>query len=83
MALLAERFQLQWHRETRQLPAMVLRAPETPRALKPASSDETTSIRIERSDVVLTAVPMPAVTNYLSNMWRVPVVDETEVKRKV
>ena len=82
MALLAERFQLQWHRETRQLPAMVLRAPETPRALKPASSDETTSIRMERSDVVLTAVPMPAVTNYLSNMWRVPVVDETELKGK-
>jgi uncharacterized protein (TIGR03435 family) len=82
MALLAERFQLQSHRETRQLPTMVLRAPERPRALKPAGSDETYSIRMERGDVVLTAVPMAAVTNYLSNMWRVPVVDETEIKGK-
>jgi uncharacterized protein (TIGR03435 family) len=82
MALLAERFQLQSHRETQQLPAMVLRAPGTVRALKPSSSDETYSIRMERGDVVLTAVPMAAVTNYLSNMWRVPVVDETELKGK-
>jgi uncharacterized protein (TIGR03435 family) len=82
MALLAERFQLQSHQETRQLPAIVLRAPATPRALKPAGSDETYSIRMERGDVVLTAVPMAAVTNYLSNMWRVPVVDETEIKGK-
>jgi uncharacterized protein (TIGR03435 family) len=82
MALLAQRFQLESHRETRQLPAMVLRAPGTLRALKPAGSDETYSIRMERGDVVLTAVPMPAVTNYLSNMWRVPVVDETGIKGK-
>ena len=82
MALLAERFQLQSHRETRQLPAIVLRASGTPRALKPAGSDETYSIRVERGDVVLTAVPMAAVTNYLSNMWHVPVVDETEIKGK-
>ncbi len=82
MALLAERFQLQSHRETRQLPAMVLRAPRTPRGLKPASSDETTNIRWDRDDFVFTAVPMWAVTNYLSNVWRVPVVDETELKGK-
>jgi uncharacterized protein (TIGR03435 family) len=82
MALLAERFQLQSHRETRQLPAIVLRAPGTPRGLKPAGSDETYSIRMESGDVVLTAVPMATVTNYLSQMWRVPVVDETELKGK-
>jgi uncharacterized protein (TIGR03435 family) len=82
MALLTERFQLQSHRETRQLPAMVLRAPGTLRGLKPASSDETTSIRMERGGVVFTAVQMWAVTNYLSNVWRVPVVDETELKGK-
>lgn len=82
MALLAERFQLQSHRETREMPAMVLRAPGTLRALKPAGSDEKYSIRIERGDVVLTAVLMAAVTNFLSNVWRVPVVDETELKGK-
>ena len=82
LALLAERFQLQSHRETRQIPAIVLRAPGTLRALKEASSDEKTSIRMERGDLVFAAVRMWAVTNYLSNMWRVPVVDETELKGK-
>ena len=82
MALLAERFQLQSHQETRQLPATVLRAPGALRSLKPAGTDEKYSIRMERGDVVLTAVPMAAVTNYLANMWRVPVVDETELKGK-
>jgi uncharacterized protein (TIGR03435 family) len=82
MALLAERFQLQNHQETRQTPAIVLRAPGALRPLKPAGSDEKYSIRMESGDVVLTAVPMAAVTNYLSQMWRVPVVDETELKGK-
>jgi uncharacterized protein (TIGR03435 family) len=82
MALLAERFQLQWRRETRQLPAIVLRAPETLAALRPANNDEKTSIRMERGDVVFTAAHMRAITNYLSQMWRVPVVDQTELKGK-
>jgi uncharacterized protein (TIGR03435 family) len=82
MALLAERFQLQWRRETRQLPAIVLRAPGTLPVLQAASSDKKTSIRMERGDVVFTAAHMRAITNYLSQMWRVPVVDETELKGK-
>jgi uncharacterized protein (TIGR03435 family) len=82
MALLAERFQLQWRRETRQLPAIVLRAPGTLPALQAASGDEKTSIRMDHGDVVFTAAHMRAITNYLSQMWRVPVVDETELKGK-
>ena len=35
-----------------------------------------------RKLTVFSAVPMWAVTNYLSNVWRVPVVDETEIKGK-
>ena len=51
MALLAERFQLQTHQETRATPAIVLRAPGALRALKPAGSDEKYSIRMESGDV--------------------------------
>lgn len=39
MALLAERFQLVSHRDRREVPGIVLRAPRTPTSLKPASSN--------------------------------------------
>jgi len=80
MALLAERFHLESHRERREVPGMVLRASQTPRGLKQAGSNESYSIRMDRGDVVFTAVPMSGVTNYLSNMLKAPVVDETELK---
>jgi uncharacterized protein (TIGR03435 family) len=81
MALLAERFQLASHPETRPVPGMVLRAQQTPKGLRESGSDEHYSIRTDR-DVFFTAAPMAAVTNYLSQMWAVPVVDETELKGK-
>lgn len=81
MALLAERFHLESHRETREVPGIVLRAPRGRREdLKQASSDERYSIRTDRGDVVFTAVSMSGVTNYLSQMWHAPVVDETALK---
>lgn len=80
MALLAERFQLKSHRDRREMPGMVLHAPRTLRGLKQASSNESYSIRMDGGDLVFTAVLMSAVTNYLSQMWRVPVVDETELR---
>jgi uncharacterized protein (TIGR03435 family) len=81
MALLAERFKLESHRETRDVPGIVIRAPRMPKDLKPAAPGESYSIRMdERGDIVFTATPMSAVTNYLSQMWRSPVMDETELK---
>lgn len=80
MALLAERFQFQSHRETREVPGIVLLAPRTLPRLKVAGSNETGSIHMDRGDVVFTAIPMSGVTNYLSNMWLAPVVDETDLK---
>ena len=80
MALLAERFQLESHRERREVPGMVLRAPRAPTGLRQASRDESRSIGRVNGDVVFKAVPMSAVTNYLSNMWRAPVADETGLK---
>jgi uncharacterized protein (TIGR03435 family) len=77
MALLTERFQLMSHRERREVPGIILQAPA---GLKQASSKESYSIRMVNGDVVFTAVPMSSVTNYLSQMWRAPVVDETGLK---
>jgi uncharacterized protein (TIGR03435 family) len=79
MALLAERFHLESHREKREMPGIALRFPR-PEGLKQAASDETYSIRMDRGDAVFTAVTMSGVTNYLSQMLRAPVVDETELK---
>lgn len=80
MALLAERFQLQSHSEQREVPGIVLRASKTAGGLKQADAGENYSIRMDRGDVMFTAVPMPGLTNYLSQMLRTPVVDETELK---
>jgi uncharacterized protein (TIGR03435 family) len=80
MALLADRFHLQAHSEQREAPGIVLRAPKTPSGLKQTVTGETYSIRMDRGDLVFTAVPMFGLTNYLSQMLRAPVVDETELK---
>lgn len=79
MALLRERFHLESHRERRDVPGMALRAPRTARGLKQATGEEHYSIGNDRGDVVFTAVPMSTVTNYLSQVWAAPVVDETEL----
>jgi uncharacterized protein (TIGR03435 family) len=79
MALLAERFQLQSHSEQREVPGIVLRAPKTPGGLKQSNAGESYSIRMDRGDVIFTAVPMSGLTNYLSQMLRAPVVDETQL----
>jgi uncharacterized protein (TIGR03435 family) len=78
MALLADRFKLSVHRETRDLPAMVLLAPKKPAGLKPAAAGETYSFPYNaRNQLTFTAVPMSALTNYLSQMWQSPVIDQT------
>jgi uncharacterized protein (TIGR03435 family) len=79
MALLAERFQLESHREKRDVPGVAFWAPRPSKGLKQASSEESSSIRMDRGDVVFTAVSMSGVANYLSQMLRAPVVDETEL----
>jgi uncharacterized protein (TIGR03435 family) len=79
MALLAERFQLQSHTETRDVPGFTIRAPK-PGTLKPAASDDKNSIRTVNGDVVFTASPMKALTNYLSQSWAGPVEDATQLE---
>ncbi len=80
MGLLALRFHLESHREKRDVPGIVLRAPKTPPGVKHASDGEHLSIlRNDQNDMVFTAVPMSSVTSYLSSLWRAPVADETEM----
>lgn len=79
MALLAERFQLQSHAETRDVPGFTIGAPK-PGTLKPAASDDKNSIRTVNGDVVFTAVPMSTLTNRLSQMWAGPVEDLTKLE---
>jgi uncharacterized protein (TIGR03435 family) len=77
MALLSDRFQLQSHQEQRDVPGIVLRAPRRPTGLKQATAGEVASVRTVNGDVIFTAVSMSRVTNYLSQMWSAPVMDET------
>jgi uncharacterized protein (TIGR03435 family) len=57
---------------------MVLTAPKRPEGLKAAADGETPSIRYgAHGDPIFVAVSMSTVTNYLSNMWHSPVVDQT------
>lgn len=78
LALLADRFKLSVHRETRDLPAIVLLAPKKPAGLKPAAAGETYRFPYKASNqLVFTAEPMSALTNYLSQMWQSPVIDQT------
>jgi uncharacterized protein (TIGR03435 family) len=78
MALLAERFKLSVHHETRDIPAMALLPPSKSVGIKPATSGEAYSMPyFSRDRLTFTAVPMSAVTNYLSNVFQSPVIDQT------
>jgi uncharacterized protein (TIGR03435 family) len=57
---------------------MVLLAPKIPAGVKPAVAGEAYSVPYFARDVLpFTAVPMSAFTNYLSNVWHTPVIDQT------
>ena len=78
MALLAERFNLTVHKETRSIPAMVLLAPKKPGGLKATAAGEQYAMRFnERNEPTFTAESIVGFTNYLSQMWHLPVVDQT------
>jgi uncharacterized protein (TIGR03435 family) len=82
-ALLAERFKLVVHQETRDISAIVLTAPKRPSGLKPADDGEAYSIRVgAHGDINFVAVPMSGLTNLLSQVWQLPVVDQTGLEGK-
>jgi uncharacterized protein (TIGR03435 family) len=78
LALLAERFHLVVHYETRDVLATILTAPKRPAELKPAADGEIGSMRpIGHGDFVFTAVPMKYLASLLAQIWASPVVDQT------
>jgi uncharacterized protein (TIGR03435 family) len=81
MALLADRFKLESHQESREVPGFLLRASKNMAEVKSASVDERSAIGMnDTHDVVFKATPIYSLTNYLSQMLRGPVTDETELK---
>ena len=60
------------------MPATTLLAPNKSAGIKLATSGETYSgPYFSRDRLTFTAVPMPAVTNHLSNVFHSPVIDQT------
>jgi uncharacterized protein (TIGR03435 family) len=83
MALLADRFALKSHKETRELPGLILRAERTPPRIKAAGADEKYSVRPDgQGRWTFTGVPIGALTNFLSQMNQAPTTDATELKGK-
>ena len=75
-SLLAERFHLALHRETKQMSALVMTVPKTGHKLKPAGSDndnfETGKLRLGAKNA-----PLAQLTDFLSRELRMPIVDQT------
>ncbi len=81
MSLLIDRFKLQSHKETREVPGLVLRARRLPAGVKPSADRETYSVRPDgQGNFIFTATPSSALTNFLSQQTHVPVTDETDLK---
>ena len=81
MSLLIDRFKLRSHKETREVPGLVLRARRLPAGVKPAAEHEAYSVRPDRQGhFIFTATPLSALTNFLSQQTHVPVTDETDLK---
>ena len=78
--LLADRFQLQFHKEKRTLPALVLTVDKGGSKMKVSESQDWTDIPIKPGGpgkIVGTRVPMNYLCWYLSQPANLPVVDET------
>jgi uncharacterized protein (TIGR03435 family) len=82
MSLLIDRFKLQSHKETRDIPGLVLRAPRMPAGIKPATANETYSVQRnpQAGHFIFTAAHLADLTNLLSQATHLPVTDETELK---
>jgi uncharacterized protein (TIGR03435 family) len=82
-ALLTDRFVLKSHKETREVPGLILRIQRSPPRIKPAGADEKYSMRPDgQGHWMFTAVPIGALTNFLSQMNQSPTTDATELKGK-
>jgi len=77
-SLLEDRFQLSFHRETKEMPVLALALGKDPPRLKPAKDDEQTVVKMgEHGDLIFQKMPMGGLVNTLSNIIHQPVVDKT------
>jgi uncharacterized protein (TIGR03435 family) len=80
--LLADRFQLKFHKERRELSALVLSVDKSGSKLKPSESQDWTDIPIKPAGpgkIVGTRVPIPYFCWFLSQQANIPVVDNTRL----
>jgi uncharacterized protein (TIGR03435 family) len=82
MSLLIVRFKLQSHKETREVPGLVLRAKRMPTGIKHAMDNEKYSVQRDpqAGHFVFKAAHLTDLTNFLSQATHAPVTDETELK---
>jgi len=83
-ALLAERFKLAFHRQTKELPAYVLLVAKGGPKFKESPTEGEPSIdpQFNRMEVVIQRTPLSQLVDALSNILRAPVLDETGLEGK-
>jgi len=82
--LLADRFQLTLHRQTKELPAYVLLVAKGGPKFKESETEGEPSVdpQLNRMAVVIQRTPLSQLVDVLSNILRAPVLDETGLKGK-
>ncbi len=83
-ALLAERFKLALHRQTKELPAYVLVVGKNGPKFKESITDGESSVQPDerRLQVTVQRTPVSQLVDGLSNILRAPVIDQTGLKGK-
>jgi uncharacterized protein (TIGR03435 family) len=79
-ALLADRFKLTFHRETREIPALAMVVSSKGHKLKPAEKPGDPSFRTGKMSLTGTGATLGELTLFLSRELREPVIDQTGLK---
>lgn len=82
--LLADRFKLAFHHQTKELPAWVLTVGKNGPKFKESATEGESNIEPDRQkmEVVIQRTPVSQLVEVLSNVLRAPVIDETGLKGK-
>jgi len=78
--LLADRFKLAFHRETREIPALILVVSSKGHKLKPADKPGEPSFKTGKMSLTGEGATLSELTQFLSHELREPVIDQTGLK---
>jgi uncharacterized protein (TIGR03435 family) len=78
--LLADRFKLTFHRETREIPALILVVSNKGHKLKPAETPGNPSFKVGNLTLTGTGAALGELTLFLARELREPVIDQTGLK---